>query len=153
MGLKGLRKAYYEFMYDGETCEEKKRKLNIQPKKKESKLPVRETLNANAEGLEEEEDNSVEFFKGDEHYIAEIVDVSSLRDDKMQKYSKPLKGKELLSRDFKGTPLFIERNGSFLKIDRAFRVNKEGQEEEERFVYLETEYEDFVIRFEVEILF
>lgn len=160
-GKKMIKKGaakYYDFMYKDETLDKKKGKLNMQALSEEETKKSRRSLKEyffKEEETEEvdEKDTREFFFKGEENYYANIVNISCLRDAKLEKYSQPLMGRDILSRDFKGTPLYIENNGNYLKVTKAFRVQKEDQDEDERFVYLETEYEDFVIRFEVEIRF
>lgn len=157
-GKKILKKGaakYYDFMYKDETLERKKDKLNMQAiseekEERKSKFSIKNFILRDEEVID---DTREIFFKGEEYYHANIININQLRDAEIKKYSKPLMGRDILSRDFKSTPLYIENNGNYLKVTDAFRVQKEKQDEDERFVYLVTEYEDFVIRFEVEIRF
>ena len=153
---KGAAK-YYDFMYKDENLDKKKDKLNMQAiveekKEKKHKVSIKNFISRDKVG-EEVNDTREVFFKGEEYYYANIIDINQLRDAEVKKYSKPLMGRDILTRDFKGTPLYIESNENYLRIRDAFRVQKENQDEDERFVYLVTDYEDFVIRFEVEIRF
>lgn len=155
---KGASK-YYDFMYKDETLDKKKDKLNLQAisekkeEKKTSRFSLKNFISKNEEIMEDENDTREVFFKDKEYYLADIIDINQLRDADTQKYSKPLKGIDILKRDFKSTPLYVENNGNYLKVTEAFRVKKENQDEDERFVYLVTDYDEFVIRFVLDIQF
>lgn len=155
---KGASK-YYDFMYKDETLDNKKNKLNLEAvskekeEKKASRFSLKNFISRDEEIIEDENDTREVFFKDKEYYLADIIDINQLRDADCKKYSTPLKGRDILARDFKSTPLYIENNGNYLKVTKAFRVQKENQDEDERFVYLVTDYDVFVIRFEVQVVF
>ena len=49
----------------------------------------------------------------------EVIFIDQIRDKDQKPFVKPLKGRNLLKRDFDSTPLYIESHGDFLKVISA----------------------------------
>ena len=83
---------------------------------------------------EEEESNELE-----------LILVDQFRDKDLKPYTKELKGRDLLKRDFDSTPLYIETHGDFLKVTSAETI--ESNHAGVVTVVLSTYREDFLVDF------
>ena len=85
------------------------------------------------------------FDEEEESNELELILVDQFRDKDLKPYTKELKGRDLLKRDFESTPLYIETHGDFLKVTGAETVdsNHAGCVT----VVLSTYREDFLVDF------
>ena len=81
----------------------------------------------------------------DDDQELEMVLINQFRDKDLKPYTKELKGRDLLKRDFESTPLYIETHGDFLKVTGAETIdsNHAGVVT----VVLSTYREDFLVDF------
>lgn len=78
----------------------------------------------------------------------ELILVDQFRDKDLKPYTKELKGRDLLKRDFESTPLYIETHGDFLKVTGAETVdsNHAGCVT----IVISTYREDFLVDFQMD---
>ncbi len=105
-------------------------------------------------GVEDSEETQIYFYdKEDNSYQGDIIDAKSFLDKDLKSVSK-ITGKELLSRDYEKDALYVkDENSDILRILSAKKVNCDGQDEDERFILIETKYEYFVVKFVIELNF
>lgn len=70
-------------------------------------------------------------------------------DKNLKKYDKKLKGKNLLTRDFEASVLYVLVEGDYLRVNEAQEMPQE--EQEETYVLLKTNHGTYAIEFHVEI--
>lgn len=86
--------------------------------------------------------------KEEESNELELILVDQFRDKDLKPYTKELKGRDLLKRDFESTPLYIETHGDFLKVTGAETVdsNHAGCVT----IVISTYREDFLVDFQMD---
>ena len=85
------------------------------------------------------------FDEEEESNELELILVDQFRDKDLKPYTKELKGRDLLKRDFDSTPLYIETHGDFLKVTSAETI--ESNHAGVVTVVLSTYREDFLVDF------
>lgn len=88
------------------------------------------------------------FDEEEESNELELILVDQFRDKDLKPYTKELKGRDLLKRDFESTPLYIETHGDFLKVTGAETVdsNHAGCVT----IVISTYREDFLVDFQMD---
>lgn len=84
----------------------------------------------------------------DDDQELEMILINQFRDKDLKPYTKELKGRDLLKRDFESTPLYIETHGDFLKVTGAETVdsNHAGCVT----IVISTYREDFLVDFQMD---
>lgn len=84
----------------------------------------------------------------DDNQELEMILINQFRDKDLKPYTKELKGRDLLKRDFESTPLYIETHGDFLKVTGAETVdsNHAGCVT----IVISTYREDFLVDFQMD---
>ena len=75
----------------------------------------------------------------------ELIFIDQIRDKDQKPFVKPLKGRELLSRDYKSTPLYIAAHDDYLKVIDAYQIDTVASGVVS--LVLETRLESFLIEF------
>lgn len=141
------RKGYTKFMYKDSTARD------------EYLGAIDEKIVVNNSAIEEDTESESKprcsFFdrfkivdEEEESNELELILVDQFRDKDLKPYTKELKGRDLLKRDFESTPLYIETHGDFLKVTGAETVdsNHAGCVT----IVISTYREDFLVDFQMD---
>ncbi len=133
---------------------EEKRKMKEIPSNRKFEFHVPAFFKRDSE-VEDCDENTIYFYDKDENpYSGEIIKVDSLLDSNFKVINPALKGRDLLSRDYEKDLIYIkDEKSNMLRVQSARKVTCDNQDEDERFVLLETEYQYFIVRFEIQVIY